>query len=118
MFPEIAYAMAPPADQAGQGGGAMSMVIMIVPMIVIFYFLLIRPQSKRAKLQQEFLKNLKKGDEVITSGGIYGKIVGLTDATVIIEVADKVRLRVARSHVSGLQKTSGTQAQDTESTGS
>lgn len=73
-----------------------------IPMIlifVVFYFLLIRPQQKKAKMQQVFLANLKKGTEVITSGGLHGKITGLTDTTVTLEIADKVRVKVARANI-------------------
>ena len=62
-------------------------------MVAIFYLLLIRPQSKKQKEHQEMLKNLKKGDKVITTGGLYGEVVKVTDRDVILEVADKMHLR-------------------------
>jgi preprotein translocase subunit YajC len=80
----------------GQGGFFMPMALIFV----VFYFMLIRPQQKKQKEQQDWLKALKKGDEVVTSGGLIGKIAGLTDNTVTLEV-DKVRLKVLRSHISG-----------------
>jgi preprotein translocase subunit YajC len=73
-----------------------------LPMIlifVVFYFLLIRPQQKKAKLQQEFLNNLKKGDEVVTGGGLHGKITGLTDTVVTLEIADNIRVKVSRQYI-------------------
>jgi preprotein translocase subunit YajC len=73
----------------------------ILLMFVIFYFLLIRPQQKQAKKHQEFLRSLKTGDRVITSGGLHGVVTGLTDTTVTLEVADKVRVKVSRAAVSG-----------------
>ena len=106
MFATIAQAMAPGgAPGGGQGGGLMNTLILVVPMILIFYFLLIRPQSKRAKEQQKYLDELKKGDDVITAGGVYGRIVGLSDKVITLEIAEKVRIRVARSQISGSQPT-------------
>lgn len=90
------------AADAATGGGP-STLASFVPMIlifVVFYFLLIRPQQKKARLQQEFLGNLKKGDEVVTSGGIYGKITGLTDTVVTLEIADGLRIKVSRVAIS------------------
>src|SRR3954468_14835795 len=82
-------------------GGSNNPLVMILPMIAIFYFILIRPQQKKQKEQDSWLKSLKKGDEVVTSGGVIGRISGLTDATVTLEVQEKVRIKVLRSSVSG-----------------
>ena len=93
----LAYA----ADAAPAAGP--STLASFVPMIlifVVFYFLLIRPQQRKAREQQNFLGNLKKGDEVVTSGGIYGKITGLTDTVVTLEIADSLRIKVSRSAIS------------------
>ncbi len=73
---------------------------------VVFYFLLIRPQSKKAKAEQLMRTSLKKGDDVITQGGILGRITGLKDDEVTLQVQEGVRLRVLRSAVIGLQKSS------------
>lgn len=94
----IAYAMG--QMPGGQGGSNQWMSFLpLVLLFVVFYFLLIRPQQKRAKQQKQFLENLKKGDDVVTSGGLYGKITGITDTTVTIEIAEKVRVKVAKSAV-------------------
>ena len=69
-------------------------------MFFIFYILLIRPQVKKQKNHQDFLQKLKKGDQVLTSSGIFGTIEGLTDKYVKLEVADKVCVRVLKSHIS------------------
>ena len=98
----IAYAMGQGGGAAGQGAGGFGGLIPIVLMFVIFYFLLIRPQQKRNKEHKEMITNLKKGDRIITSGGIYGRITGLDEATLTVEIADKVRVKVARGNVSGL----------------
>jgi preprotein translocase subunit YajC len=83
------------------GGGPGSMPLFMIMMIAVFYFILIRPQQKKQKEQDNWLKSLKKGDEVVTSGGVIGKISGLTDNTVTLEVQEKVRIKVLRSSVSG-----------------
>ncbi len=97
---EVAYAMAPQGGQGGQGGG-MSFLFMIVPLILIFYFLMFRPQKKRSDEQKALLASLKKGDMVITQGGLHGRITGLTDSTATLEVAEKVRVKVSRAHIAG-----------------
>ena len=88
----------PPAMGCGAGGGWES-IAMIVLMFVVFYFLLIRPQQKKAKEHQKMLDALQKGDDVVTSGGIIGKIVGVSDRLMTLEVSEKVRVRVLRSAV-------------------
>lgn len=97
---ETVYAMAPQGGQGGQGGG-MGILFMIVPLFLIFYFLLFRPQKKRADEQKALLSSLKKGDMVITQGGLHGRITGLTDSTVTLEIAEKVRVKVSRPHIAG-----------------
>lgn len=106
----IAYAMGQGGAAAGQGAGGFGGLIPIVLMFVIFYFLLIRPQQKRNKEHKEMITNLKKGDRIITSGGIYGRITGLDEATLTVEIADKVRVKVARGNVSGLAQSAPQQA--------
>lgn len=93
----VAYAMSP--GQGGQAGGFASFVPLIL-MFVIFYFLLIRPQQKKAKAHQAMLGELKKGDKVVTSGGIHGTITKVDDTDVTMEVADKVRIKVTRANIS------------------
>jgi preprotein translocase subunit YajC len=86
----------------GCGGGSSAGTIgMLVIMFAVFYFMLIRPQQKKQREHQEMLKNLKKGDEVVTTGGIVGRISGLTDAYATLEVQEKVRIKVVRSHITG-----------------
>ena len=87
----------------GCGGGGIQQFAMLALMFVIFYFLLIRPQQKKAKEHREMLGALKRGDRVITSGGLLGKITGLTERYVTIEVAEKIRVRMLRSHILGKQ---------------
>jgi len=85
----------------GQTGGFGALVPLIL-MFAIFYFLLIRPQQKKQKQHREMLSNLKKGDRVITSGGLYGRITGLTDSVVTLEISEKVRVKVGRGNIAGL----------------
>ena len=66
---------------------------------LVFYFLLIRPQQKKHKSHQEFLSQLQRGEEVLTSGGVFGTISGLNDQFVILEVSDDVQLRILKSHI-------------------
>src|SRR5262249_55321526 len=96
---DIAYAQGVP------GVTGPSPVMTILPFILIFvimYFLVIRPQQKKGKEHQEMLNKLKKNDEVMTSGGIYGKVVALADTVVTLEVAPNVRIRVHRPQISAV----------------
>lgn len=91
---------------AAQGGGseASPMWTFVVPMALmvgIFYFLLIRPQQRKAKEHRQLLDNLKRGDRVITSGGIIGTIISIEDQIVNLEIGDKIRIEVARPYVQG-----------------
>jgi preprotein translocase subunit YajC len=88
------------APQGGDGGGSMvSTVVMFAAIIAIFYFMIIRPQGRRQKERQKMLEAMKKGDKVITSGGIHGKIVAMEDKTVLLEISDNVKVKVEKSAV-------------------
>jgi preprotein translocase subunit YajC len=87
-----------PAGPCGAQGGTTTL-IMMVAMFAIFYFLLIRPQSKKAKEHQNMLNALQKGDEVVTGGGVVGRISGITDKIVTLEVSEKVRVRVLKAQI-------------------
>ncbi len=94
-----AFAMAgTPAGQQG-GGSGYEGIIMLVIMFAIFYFLLIRPQQKRAKQHKELIEALKAGDQVVTAGGIHGKVVAVQDTVVTVEVATGVKIKLNRSSV-------------------
>jgi len=88
---------------SGQGGSQWVSMLPLVFLFVVFYFLLIRPQQKKSKQLKAFLEGLKKGDEVVTSGGLYGKITGITDNIVTLEIAEKVRVRVAKAAIAQTQ---------------
>jgi preprotein translocase subunit YajC len=85
----------------GQDWGNMFPLLMMLSIFVIFYFLLIRPQQKKAKEHRQFLENLKRGDRVITSGGLCGEIITIGDQILTLEISDKVRVEVGRGHVAG-----------------
>ncbi len=106
MF-DIAQALAQAAPGGGEGGGTMSFVLPMVFMVVIFYFLLIRPQQKKAKEHKALLDNLKKGDRIITNGGIIGTIVNIDDQLVNLEIAEKVRIEIARPYIAGFAPKKG-----------
>lgn len=84
-----------------------SPILMIAAMFAVFYFLLIRPQQKKQRAHQEMLKNLRKGDRVITNGGMYGVVVKVTDKDVILEVADKVNLRFTLGAIGTVREREG-----------
>ena len=96
-------AMADPAGGAGGPGGMLGSPLFLIAMIaVMFYFLLWKPEQKKKQERERLLKNLSKGDEVMTAGGIYGKITALTDQNVTIEIAPGVRVKISRQHVSNV----------------
>ena len=101
---DLAYAL---GTQPGGGGGQGSSLMTFLPIIfifVIFYFLLIRPQQKQKKEHQNLLSNLREGDNVLTSGGIYGRVTGIKDDKITVEISDKVRVKVNRGHIAGVVK--------------
>ncbi len=88
---------------SSEGGEAPSALMQLFPFIlmaVIFYFLLFAPERKRRKKTQEMLSALRNGDKVVTSGGIHGKVVGVTDQIIQLRIADGVKIEVSRSAVS------------------
>lgn len=100
----VAYAMAGQGGApAGQGGGFTALVPLIL-MFAIFYFLLIRPQQKKAKEHREMVNNLKKGDRVVTSGGIHGTVTKVDEGTVTVEIAENVRVKVVRGNIAALNQ--------------
>jgi preprotein translocase subunit YajC len=96
-------AMAPP--QGGQGGGEIySTIIMFALIIGIFYFMIIRPQQKRSKEREQLLSTIKKGDKIVTAGGVHAKVISVEDKTVLIEIADNVKVKLERSSVAVVNK--------------
>ncbi len=95
------------ALQASSGGGGMLGALGgLVPMLlifVIFYVVLMLPMQRQRKALQQMIANLKKGDRVITNGGLYGEVTAVEGATVLLRIADNVRVKVAKSAISGLE---------------
>jgi preprotein translocase subunit YajC len=88
-----------PQNPDGQSGSGISMFIMIGAIILIFYFFMIRPQQKKQKQVQNFRDTLKRGDKIVTIGGIHGKITDVQEGTFIIEVEDGSKIRIEKAAV-------------------
>lgn len=88
-----------PLQAAGQAGSGWSSIIMIVPLIAIFYFMMIRPQQKKQKEIKKFREGLQKGDTVISAGGIYGKIKEISTTYIIMSIADGVTIKIDKGSV-------------------
>lgn len=98
----LAYAMGVGGTGGGGQGGGFAAMVPLLLMFAIFYFLLIRPQQKKQKKQRELLGALKRGDTVVTVGGLHGKITGLTEKVITLEIAEKIRVKVGRSFIAGM----------------
>jgi preprotein translocase subunit YajC len=89
-------------QSTGGGAAAIANFLPIIAIGLVFYFLVIAPANKQRKKQQQMLSTLKKGDQVLTTGGIYGTIQGVEPEAVYLRIADNVRVKVARSAISGV----------------
>ncbi len=98
----ISTAFAMGAAEGGQAAGGLAGFLPIIILFAIFYFLLIRPQQKKAKEHREMISNLKKGNRIVTSGGIYGTITSIDDTTIGVEIAEKVKIKLSRGNVAAL----------------
>ena len=97
LFPDLAYAAASPP-----GGGSQSMlptIVMVASMLAIFYFLLLRPQQKQKQERERMLASMKRGDRVVTTSGMHGTVTALNEQTVVLRVADQVKLEFDRSAI-------------------
>jgi len=112
LLTSTAYAMGQNAGPGGGEGGGFTAVIPLVLMFGIFYFLLIRPQQKKAREQKDMLNELKRDDTVVTTGGIYGKITGVTDTIITLEIAPNVRIKVTKSSIASKASTEAKPADD------
>ncbi len=103
LIPSMALAF-----QLPSGGGIMGALTGLAPMLlifVIFYVVLMLPMQRQRKALQQVIANLKKGDRVLTTGGLYGEVTAVEGATVMLRIADNVRVRVAKAAISGLEGT-------------
>ena len=106
---EFAYAQAAPG---AAGPGPLMTIFPFIVILVIMYFMVFRPQQKKLKQHQEMLNKLKRNDEVMTSGGIYGKVTEIKDQVVTLEVAPNVRIRVNRPQISAVTTTDKSPAKE------
>lgn len=98
------YFLMTPA-QSGQGGGEIySTIIMFALIIGIFYFMIIRPQSKRQKEREKLLSAVKKGDKVVTAGGLHATVIGLEEKTLLIQIAENVKVKIERNSIAVVNK--------------
>ena len=104
---DLAYAMGPSPAGGGNGGGIMSVLPLMIGMFAIMYFLIIRPQQKQRKDREALLSAVKKGDRVVTSSGLYGTVVGLSEHTVTLKVAEQVKLEFERSAIGRIVPAAG-----------
>ena len=102
MMNFLAYALGGGTGGAGGQGGAFGAFVPLILMFAIFYFLLIRPQQKKSKQHKALLSSLKKGDKIVSSGGLHGVITGVTDDVITMEIAPKVRVKISRNSVAGV----------------
>lgn len=98
----IVYLIAMSPQEGGGGSGFMGTIIMFALIIFIFYFMIIRPQQKRAKEREKMLTAVKKGDKVVTAAGMHGTVVGLEEKTVLVQVADNVKIKFDKTAISGI----------------
>jgi preprotein translocase subunit YajC len=88
-----------------QGDGMTGLVSSLLPfllIILVFYFLILRPQQKRQKERQKLLESIKKGDKVITSGGVHGTVEGIEEKTVLVKIAENTKVKVDRSAITAI----------------
>jgi preprotein translocase subunit YajC len=95
------------APGSSQGGGGFVSFLPIIAMVAIIYFLLIRPQQREHKRHKEMITSLKKGDEIVTSGGLYGRITALSDEKITIKVSDNTTVVVERGKVARIRESRG-----------
>jgi preprotein translocase subunit YajC len=104
---DIAYAMGPAPSGGSEGSGSVfASLLPLILIFVVFYFLLIRPQQKRAKEHRAMLSALKKGDKVITSGGVYGVIENVGTNTVTVKIAENTKVKFGKSYIATVRATS------------
>jgi preprotein translocase subunit YajC len=102
LFFTDAYAATTTANSEMQQGGSLNIILLSVLFVIIFYFLLIRPQSKRNKAQQELINNLQKGEEVVTIGGVLGRIVNLDSTLLTLEISENTQIKVQKNAIVSL----------------
>lgn len=100
---EYLFAMAPQGGEAG-GGSMISTLIMFGAIFAIFYFMIIRPQQKKAKEREKMLSEIQKGDKIVTGGGIHGTVAGLDEKTCLIDVGNNIKIKFERSAIASISR--------------
>ncbi|MEM6535866.1 MAG: preprotein translocase subunit YajC [Pseudomonadota bacterium] len=90
-------------EASGPAGGILGQLLFFVPLILIFYFLLIRPANQRQKRHKEMVEGVKKGDTIVTAGGLIGKVTKVAETEVTVELADGVRVRTVRAMIADVR---------------
>lgn len=98
----IMSSCAPPGSGGESSGSAIASFIPFILIFVLFYFLILRPQQKQNRQRQEMLKNVKRGDRVLSSGGIYGKVVNVNENDLTVEIAKGINVQMTRSGISSI----------------
>jgi preprotein translocase subunit YajC len=104
MFIETAYAMGTSGGDGAAQGGGFSSLIMMIAIFAIFYFILIRPQQKKMKEHKKMVEELKKGDRIVTSGGMYATVENATPDTLTVKIAEGVKVKITRGSVGAVVK--------------
>lgn len=100
-FLPVALAFAEDAPAAAPGASGLMSIAPLIILFVIFYFLLIRPQQKRAKEHKQMLSAIQKGDNVITAGGLHGRVTSVNEDSITVEIADNVKVKISKDAVTG-----------------
>lgn len=100
---EYLIAMAP-TPEGGGGGSLISTLIMFGAIFAIFYFMIIRPQQKRAKERDKLLQSIEKGDKVVTSGGLHATVAGIEEKTVLLDAGNNIKMKYERSAIASVEK--------------
>lgn len=112
FFDNLAHAMGQAPAAGGQAGNPLMTFMPLILMFVIFYFLLIRPQQKKQKEHKLMLENLTRGDRVITTGGLYGRVIETKDDVLTIDLGNDMHVQVGRGFISGLAPAAGGTTKD------
>ena len=114
MIESFVIAMSPPPDGSGGGGSLVSTLIMFGLIIGIFYLMILRPQQKKQKDRQKLLDSVRKGDKVITAGGMHGSVAGLDEKTVLLQVGDNIKMKFERSAITSIIRETEPETKETK----
>jgi preprotein translocase subunit YajC len=111
MKTEMAVQLAQTAPDGGGGAGGLNMLFFIGAMFLLMWALLIRPQQRQQKEHRKMLEEIRRGDQIVTNGGIHGRVTGVADDVLTVEIADRVRVKLSKSAVAS-RKSSGEEAKE------